>query len=218
MLRLLICIISIFCYTNFAKASGLFDPQLTFGSKLWQSPKPYIGVGAVFSSVAIGKSEDFQGSFMSGISQFRNLTVHAGMRVNGFFAAELGYARPFKNITGSDGIIHNFSGDLLVLKGILYPLSVDFGSIFSAELLLTAGVGYIIGAKSEYVINRINMSDNLNNTLNLLYGGGLQIGFMKYVSARFEINALSPINGSSFGGPYGNVMLFYNLTVSFYPF
>ncbi len=218
MLRLLICIISIFCYGNFAKAGVLFEPKLTFGSKFWQSPKPYVGVGIAFSSVAVGKSEDFQGSFMTGISQFRNLTVHAGMRVNGFFAAELGYTRPFKDITGGDGAIRHFSGDLLTLKGILYPLSFDFGPIFSAELLLTAGAGYIIGAKSEYVLNGVNMSDNLNNTLNLLYGGGLQIGFMKHVSARFEINALSPINGSSFGGPYGNVMLFYNLTVSFYPF
>ena len=218
MLRLLICIISIFCYTNFAKAGTLFDPKLTFGSKFWQSPKPYVGVGVAFSSLAIGKSEDFQGSFMTGISQFRNLTAHAGMRINGFLAAELGYARPLKDITDSDGVIHHFGGDLLMLKAILYPLSFDFGSIFSAELLLTAGAGYIIGAKSEYAIKGVNMSDNLNNTLNLLYGGGLQIGFMKHVSARFEVNALSPINGASFGGPYGNVMLFYNLTVSFYPF
>jgi hypothetical protein len=218
MLRLLICIISIFCYTNFAKAGVLFDPKITFGSKFWQSPKPYVGGGISFSSLAIGRSEEFQGSFTTGISQFKNLTLHAGMRINGFLAAELAYARPYKNVTGSDGAVHSFSGDLLMLKGMLYPLSFDFGPIFSAELFLTAGAGYIIGAQSSYVLNGVNRNDSLNNTLNLLYGGGLQVGFMKYVSARFELNALSPINGAPFGGPYGNVMLFYNFTVSFYPF
>jgi hypothetical protein len=218
MLRLLICIISIFCYSNFAKAGVLFDPKLTFGSKFWQSPKPYVGVGIAFSSLAVGKTEEFQGSFTSGISQFKNFTIHTGIRINGFLATELAYTRPYKDVTGTDGTVHHFSGDLLMLKGMLYPLSFDFGPIFSTELFVTAGAGYIVGAKSEYVLNGINMNDNLNNTLNLLYGGGLQIGFMKYVSARFEVNALSPINGSSFGVPYGNVILFYNLTVSFYPF
>jgi hypothetical protein len=184
---------------------------------MWQSPKPYIGGGIAFSSVAVGKSENFEGAFTSGITQFKNLTLHAGMRLNGFLAVELGYARPYKEIVDG-GITHHFSGDLLMLKGMLYPLSFDFGPIFSAELFLTAGGGYIIGAKSTYVKNGTNMNDNINNTLNIVYGGGLQIGFMKHVSARFELNVLSPINGSPFGAPYGNVMLFYNLTVSFYPF
>ena len=219
MLRILIVISCLLFYNNKINAVNYFQPELTFGSKFWQSPKPYIGAGITFSTVAPGLSEEFGTSFFSGLTAFNNLMFHVGMRVNGFSGVELAFMRPFKNIKDSSGNVHNFVGNILALKTLLYPLSYNFGPLLSAELFLTAGAAYIIGFSSDYKNSSgVVINDSVNNTLNILYGGGLQFGFMKYASFRFEVDVLSPLNGQSFGAPYGNVMIFYNLVVSFYPF
>ncbi len=204
-----------------AKADTIFDPQIVFGSKQWQTPKPYIGIGMAFSNINpdAGTKETFQSDFFTGLARFNNLTVHLGIRFNGFLGAEFAYANIAKTIPDNNGS-HNFNADLLLFKAMFFPISIDLGPWASAELFLTFGGATFANLGSTYKNNaNVTTTDNLNNTFNFVYGGGIQIGFAKSVALRFELNALTPMNGQSFGAsPYGNVMLLYNLTVSFYPF
>ena len=207
---------------SYANASSILDVSIVSDSKKWQTPKPYLGLGVAFSNVGLGSgldNEAMTNQFFNGISQFQNLSIFIGMRLNGYFGAEVEYTKLAKTLYETNSNIHLFNSDIIFFRAMFYPLTIDFGSIGSLELFLNLGTAVFATMQSTRYYGGQQTSDNMNNTFNITYGGGIQFGFPKYVALRLCVDAISPTNGMNFGpNPYGNVMVVYNLGLAFYPF